>query len=251
MNLTWQNQLKGADKIVVERSDVDDLHYEIIDTIDPGAVSYQATGLKESTPYYFKIYGTNEFFSSPAAEAHDTTFILEPTLLPPTDITTTSFTAHWTYPDGTDSVIFQLSIDDFKTLVPGYQGVVVKNGSISVTGLEPGTSYEYRVKRFKNGKTSGFTEPATMNIVTGVEHPTSVEADVYPNPATQGIFIKLSERETNATATFHSSQGEHLMTVPLINGTVNEIELRSLKPGVFILSISSASGSRRFKLVKA
>lgn len=253
MNLSWPNHVKGADKIIVERSDADDQHYKIVDTIDAAAVSYQATDMEESTPYYFKIYGANEFYNSPTATAHDTTFIEDPALLPATDITTTSFTAHWTYATGTDSTLFELSTDDFKTLMPGYQGDVVKSGSLSVTGLDPGTSYEYRVKRFKNGRASGFTQAAsvTVSTVLGAEQSASIEAEVYPNPATQGLFIKLSERETNATATFHSSQGEYLMTVPLTNGTVNEVELRALKPGVFILSISTDSGSRRFKLVKA
>ena len=107
-----------------------------------------------------------------------------------------------------------------------------------------------RLSKNRGQNIEAFTTVVPLDIL-GAEHSASIDAEVYPNPATQGIFIKLSERERNATATFHSSQGEYLMTVPLSNGTVNEVELRSLKPGVFILSISTASGSRRFKLVKA
>ncbi len=251
MELSWTGSYSGADQIVVERSTPDQSNYTKIATLLPSATSYQATVLNEVTPYYFRINGDNGGYAGASLEDHDTTAIAPEVSLAATDITTSSFTANWNYLAGTDSTLLQVSGDNFATFVPGLEHVITKSGASSVTGLQDGKAYQYRVKRFKNEKVSDYSLPITVNVITGMEDSNGIlDVHAYPNPVGGTLIVDLPGNSVGGTATIHSVRGEIVGNYALGEGSRTKIDTHNLSPGMFILTIYNGGSYRNFKIIK-
>ena len=235
INLSWNGEFRGQEKIVIESSSPDNSNYHKVADLVPGVNSYFMEGLSEVTPYYFRITGVNEHYSSPWIEGKDTTEIAPQVPLPPTEITPESFVARWTYEPGTDSCLLQVSHDNFTSFLNGYENLIVKSGARSVVGLEEGETYRYRVKRFKNNKSSEFSQPVIVNLITEIEK-SPLKVSVYPNPVSDYLSIDLPENINNADLVIHSAAGALVAKYSLTGKASSNIDLRNLPQGVFILT---------------
>ncbi len=249
IDLSWNGEFRGQEKIVIESSSPDNSNYHKVADLMPGVNSYTIEGLSEVTPYYFRITGMNEYYSSGWIEGKDTTEIAPQIPLPATEITPESFVARWTYEPGTDSCLLQVSHDNFTSFLSGYENLIVKSGERSVVGLEEGETYRYRVKRFKNNKSSEFSAPVIVNIITEIEK-SPLKVSVYPNPVSDYLSIDLPENITNADVVVHSASGA-LVGKYSFTGKASNIDLRNLPQGIFILTISSSGVSKKYKLVRS
>jgi hypothetical protein len=247
--LNWDGNFNGADKIIIEKSSPDPSNFQVTATISPTLKSYEAKNLDEVTPYYFRIKGENEFYTSSYFEGKDTTFISPQMALPATEVTPDSFIANWKYLLGTDSCLLQVSDNDFASFVTGYEGLIVKSGSKSISGLEQEKIYHYRVKRFKSNKASDFSNAIAVNIITGLEE-SQLKVEVYPNPVSDYLSINLPGTQQNANVIIHSVKGEIVANYQ-IEQTTSEIGLQSLPNGIYILTVTSAGNSKTFKLVRS
>src|SRR5262249_49401215 len=79
-----------------------------------------------------------------------------PTALAATDVTTSSFTAHWTSVTGANGYRLDVSTNrSFTSYEPGYDNLDVGNTtSYSVTGLIANTNYYYRLRSYNGNGTS-------------------------------------------------------------------------------------------------
>ncbi|HEY5745481.1 MAG TPA: T9SS type A sorting domain-containing protein [Chryseolinea sp.] len=247
--LTWRNNVENATGTRIERSTPDDAHFEVIDELAPNVTSYTAKDLQELTPYYFRITGYNASYAS-SFVGHDSTLIAPQPSMPATKVTDDSFTANWKAIPLTDSVLLQVSSDNFITYLPGYEKRIVKGtNSNTVTGLAVGQQYTYRVKRFRNGKSSGFSEVVAINIVLAAEENVLSHLQVYPNPARTQLTITLPENTRHASANVHSLQGTRMANYTLNSGT-SQLDVQALPAGVYILAIAVDGASKNVKFVK-
>jgi hypothetical protein len=101
-------------------------------------------------------------------------FILTPLALTPKDIEQTSFTATWS-DVGATSYFLDVSTDNFATFVSGYNDLPL-SGTTSqrVTGLNPATSYQYRLRSSDGLLISDNSNSVTINTIP--ETPTAQEA---------------------------------------------------------------------------
>ena len=250
INLSWAGGFKGAEKIVVESSSLNNSSYQKVADLAPSANSYIVEGLNEVTPYHFRIAGVNEQYSSTWIDGKDTTKIAPQIPLPAAEITPGSFVARWEYEPGTDSCLLQVSHDNFTSFLSGYENLIVKSGSISVVGLEDGETYQYRVKRFKNNKSSEFSESVIVNIITEIEE-SPLKVKVYPNPVSDYLSIDLPENISNADLVIHSVAGAIVGKYSLTGKASSKVDLRDLPQGVFVLTISSKGMTKKYKLVRS
>ncbi|SHG73468.1 delta-60 repeat domain-containing protein/Por secretion system C-terminal sorting domain-containing protein [Chryseolinea serpens] len=247
--LTWRNNVKDATGIRIERSTPDDAHFEVIDELAPNVTSYIAKDLQELTPYYFRITGYNDSYSS-SFVGHDSTLIAPQPALPATKVTDDSFTANWKAIPLTDSVMLQVSSDNFVTFLPGYEKLILKGtNSATLTGLEVGQQIGYRVKRFRNGKSSDFSEVVTTSIVLAAEENVLSHLQVYPNPTRTQLTVTLPENTRQASASVHSLQGTRMASYALNSGT-SQLDVQTLPAGVYILGIAVDGVSKNVKFVK-
>jgi uncharacterized delta-60 repeat protein len=247
--LSWTGSFQGATEITIEKSTPDDLHYELIETVTPDKQSYQAKQLEEVTPYYFRITGRNGDLSSNSFQDHTTTLIIPEIALSATDVSTTSFTANWKYIEGTDSVQFQLSPDDFTTYVKGYQGLTLKTASKSIVNLKDNQIYQYRIKRFRNGVSSDFSNSIAVNVILGIENQ-STQLKVYPNPVNDYLTLNLPDNVNDAKLKLYSMKGELLGENEVPENRPFQIDVRSLPTGLYLLKINFSGNINQVKFIK-
>jgi len=101
-----------------------------------------------------------------------------PTILPATAIQRTSFQANWQAPVGQQPAQYRLEVArdaDFIALV--MQNVLVTGVQHTVTGLDEGTQYYYRVRAEYTTGLSGYSRAAQVTTTLGVtERPTALPA---------------------------------------------------------------------------
>ena len=98
--------------------------------------------------------------------AATSTPITPPIAHPATYIASNSFTANWSSVSGATGYWLDVSTNSsFSTYVPGYQNLNVGNATNrSVTGLNPSTTYHYRVRAYNDHGSSGNSN--TVNVTT-------------------------------------------------------------------------------------
>ena len=157
------------------------------------------TGLKTGHSYQFYLDGiipsgnttiSNKlnFFTKPAT----------PVALNPTEITATSFKAHWEVFDDVDETYLSVFVASNGIPVTGFNNKLVNGTSETVTGLTYNTQYYYLVKVKKNGLSS--FPSATKNVKTDYVELKLTASPVAGGTLTGGGWIKRNTSVTvNAT----------------------------------------------------
>lgn len=145
----------------------------------------------------------------------------------------------------------------------GVWNTIVKDGSWGhhwLTGLTPGTSYEWQMKSVcQYGQASGtfWTALTTFSTSTNkapVHNPSNtpdgmpIQCSVYPNPAQSMVHIAYQGSDTKALASIVDLSGHVVATHLLVPEQRTEIPL-NLAPGMYIISIESDWGRERHPLV--
>jgi hypothetical protein len=118
------------------------------------------------------------------------------------------------------------------------------NDSITV---RPTSTANYTVTGTSNGCSASATATVTVNnCSTGIANAKN-QVSVYPNPAASQFNIQLSENGT-ALSVFDLS-GKKLFTRN-VNGLQAHLDLSSYPDGIYLLEITSGSGSIHKKIVK-
>lgn len=83
-----------------------------------------------------------------------------------TDVTTTGFSANWNATANTTNYFLDVATDgEFTSFVNGYQGLSVGDvTTVSVTGLSPGQTYDYRVRAQNSAGISGNSDTIPVTL---------------------------------------------------------------------------------------
>jgi hypothetical protein len=80
------------------------------------------------------------------------------------------------------------------------------------------------------------------------EETLAMTIDVYPNPATSYLNIKISEIK-DASFTMLNTNGQNIAS-ETINQTEYQIQLHTLPPGIYFLKIHNKGVYKEFKVIK-
>lgn len=163
--------------------------------------------LNYNTTYNFYIkYVANNNNQSPASliVAVNTNF-LSPTNLTATNITTNSVYLSWTNPTNTNFILgYNIYVSNGITIP-----VSSSTTNYTVTGITPGTSYNFYLKSYNNGSTSG-----PSNIVSITTLPVYIQTgatNVYNNNGYTGIVFDYPS--SGQTITINSSVTLYILAV--------------------------------------
>src|SRR5205823_3115502 len=127
--------------------------------------NFPVIGLSAGTHYYYRLRAHNGC----AASANSNVMIARASCRAPvapnaqteTNVTVSSFTAHWSDVNG--AIDYRLDVstsNNFTTYVPGYHDLDVENvNSFPVAGLSANTNYYYRVRAY-----NGCAASANSNV---------------------------------------------------------------------------------------
>nr|WP_288833324.1 T9SS sorting signal type C domain-containing protein [uncultured Flavobacterium sp.] len=128
--------------------------------------NYGITGLNPVTTYYYRVRALGcSTSASSATMSISTLAVAIPSTASPSSASCTGFTAQWGYAANATNYILDVATDSgFTSIVSGYNNLSVGNVlNYVVTGLNPSTTYYYRVRASGCGTSAS---SSTMSIAT-------------------------------------------------------------------------------------
>lgn len=213
-------------------------------------VNFANTSLASGTAYFFKVYAYNgsgaaiNYRQTTPLQNNTITLPVAPTASAPAAITQNSFTVSWTAVTGVANYLLDVSTDNFTTTVSSYNARSVTGTTENVTGLTPGTMYQYRVRA---NNASGAS--SNSNIISSITRPATVTATAATNVATasftanwnpvNGVTGYQLDVSLDNFATFVSGYNSRSVTGP----TENVIGLASSTTYQYRVRSVNASGA--------
>jgi uncharacterized protein (TIGR02145 family) len=106
-----------------------------------------------------------------------------------------------------------------------------------------------QVGRDYNSMVNGFSIRCVRDIATQInEIKNKFEIEIYPNPATDRVFINITERQ-DIKMQVYNIFGECALQLEMNNGT-NDIDVSSLSKGIYVIQITGADKTIQQKLIK-
>jgi hypothetical protein len=113
------------------------------------------------------------------------------------------------------------------------------------SGLTVGSMYCYMVQAVFEGETGDICESAPSNeacvpVTVGIDDPNATaEFSMYPNPATDHVFITSSNELERVTV--YNTLGQ-LVLDEMVTGNEYELKTAGYTPGVYMVRVQNAAG---------
>lgn len=96
-----------------------------------------------------------------------------------------------------------------------------------------------------------FTDCSHQGIITDIEDKESGKLLVYPNPAKEKLFLEFAVENNCKVINIRSIEGKSLIRIQTKAGEYKtEIDLSTLKPGIYLLNVESETGIVVMKIIK-
>jgi len=153
------------------------------------------SGLISGNTFYYRVRSANPSGISPSSNTISAlTIPATPAALSPSAVTQTSLTVNWNVVTGATVYYVDVATDNlFASILPNHTNQLVSSTSLDITGLTPGTSYDYRIR---SANASGISP--SSNIISALTLPTTPTAASASAP-TQTSFTANWNIVTGAT----------------------------------------------------
>lgn len=147
---------------------------------------------------------------------------------------------------------FQLAYtNDFSSPVVDGQ---VPNAFAVINGIQEDAVYFWRVRTYADTLVSAWSATYKFNtkgVGIGEEDAEDKTVNVYPNPATQKLYITNAENALLEGYTLYDVNGRALIQeTQILSAKQQEIDITGLKPGLYILHIRTNNGMVHKRIIK-
>ncbi|MES2485757.1 MAG: fibronectin type III domain-containing protein [Bacteroidota bacterium] len=162
-------------------------------------------------------------------------------------VTTTGATLTWTAPS--ESITQGFFYAYSTTSTPPTDFAMATTPTVTLTGLEPGTTYYFFVKSFCGPLMGEWSEPVTFTTedLVGITDVAFSSLAVYPNPAKTSFSIKNNTAIDSAV--LYNMAGQQLLNVA-INSTEAQINIEKLPEGIYMLTAYAGGASKTIKVIR-
>lgn len=131
-------------------------------------------------------------------------------------------------------------LDETKNPIGGatgqaYEAPATGNYYVAVTGSNGCTDTS---SVYSHTATAGINEPDLFSMLK-----------IYPNPATEEIYIEIPQVTENTTAIIYNAEGKMIRTESIVK-SIQLLEIRTLKKGIYFITITSGEGYITKKIIK-
>ncbi len=218
-------------------------HLDGYDGKDISVLFEEVTDLEPETTYKYRVKaynadGESDFSNTIEVTTESLVFPDIPVATDATDVSQTGFTANWESADNADGYLLYVSEDDFVTHIDDYYGKDISGLSESITGLEPGTLYKYRLKAYNENGESDFSniiEVNTEEISNNLDNLCKSNIMIYPNPAKN--YINIGGISSKSQIEIFSTDGKKIMSFIVFSDYI--IDASNMERGMYIIRISS------------
>jgi hypothetical protein len=224
---------------------------------------YRTSSLMFNTKYYWRVRGRHMYDSTGWSNPRSFTTIATVALKTPSDAATDiALKPTFQWNAITTIVGYQLQVDSINTFPtptidvrPSYKDATYT----STKKLRPLTTYYWRMRAFSDGGvTADTTEWCTprsfiTNSSTGIDENFSTAVGIYPNPASEKVFVRIEMTESlTAQLTLVDLLGKIVISreLNLTSGhNIKEIPLDNLNKGIYILRLTMNGHTTNQKLI--
>lgn len=165
-------------------------------------------------------------------------------------INNTSFTANWEIVEGAAAYLLFVSEDNFQTYLPGYIPKYSEQNFATVTGLQAGKTYYYKVLAVKE---TGYSDYS--NIISAQTTTTHIAVEretlflIYPNPARNFFTIEAPNIDGSLTTIeVVNICGQEILKTSIASKTI-KIDTALWTDGIYFIRLNTASGTLTRKLI--
>jgi fibronectin type 3 domain-containing protein len=191
IDLAWTDNSDDETGFKIERKLEPSGSFALIASVGANVTKYYNTGLQPGTTYSYRVHSYNAAGDSPASNEATATTATATTPNPPSDLTATAadhqrIDLAWT-DDSDDEIAFRI---ERKTEPSGTFALIATVGANVTkyynTGLEPGTTYTYRIRAYNGVGNSPYSNEATAT--TPVANPPAAPSDLTATALSQTLI---------------------------------------------------------------
>ncbi len=165
IDLSWTDNSSSEDRFSIERKEEAAGTWAEIDTVGADVTTYQDTGLKDNTTYYYRVRAyKGAQYSDYSNESNATTGLARPTDLGAASVSSSQIDLSWTDNSSSED---GFSIERKEEAAGTWSEIGTVSANVTTypdTGLEDGTTYYYRVRAYKGTQYSGYSNEANDTI---------------------------------------------------------------------------------------
>ncbi len=177
-HITWQ-EIHGAASYLVDVATDEEFGAMVDQNVSTSTPELTVKELQPGVTYYSRIRAQNETgISGYSAGASVILVPADPTGAMGSAITQTEFTAGWEAVTGVDSYLFDVSqLADFSSFLPDYESMVITGEQVTVSDLDPGETYYFRVRARNANGVSNHSQVEEILLIPG--EPVGLSANNY------------------------------------------------------------------------
>ena len=134
----------------------------------------------------------------------------------------------------------------------GYKTVYTPSPKLILTGLQPGTKYQWQVRskcwkeQFSSWSAiNTFTTSAVFaaNEIRQSDQVKKTDVSVYPNPAKDYLLINMPQYSGRVKLNVYDNSGHLMVSAPVENTTRYKMNISNFKTGIYVLRVVDENGS--------